>query len=192
MYLCLKLNVQMPCDCNRTRSPLEVVEGKVCEVVCEVRIEEDFSTGVFSYPRHYDRSRDSDRDLEQERCARDVLEWLLRDFLGLLEDFLLLLNAGDRYRDLDACRRFSLFLDDEGLIFFADRERERECERRFLDTLDPGLDKRWLGFSFDRDRRPELRFSSFTISCIYKDRSLSLEEDELIFGCEEEGTSLYR
>ena len=126
--------------------------------MCEVRIEEDFSTGVFPCPRHFDRFRDSGRDLERERCARDVLEWLLRNSLGLLEDFLLLLNAGDRDRDLDACRRFSLFLDDERLIFVADRERERECERLFLDTLDPGLDKHWLGFSFDRGRRRDLRF----------------------------------
>ena len=135
----------------------------------------DFSSGVFSCPRHFDPSRDSDRDLERERRARDALEWLLRESLGVLDDFLLLLNSGDRDRDVDACRRFSLFLDDEGLIFFADRERERDRERLFLDTLD----KRWLGFSFDRDRRRDLCFCSSTISWISKDRSLSLEEDEL-------------
>lgn len=126
----------------------------------------------FPFP---DRSRDSDCDLERERCARDVLERILRESLGLLDDFLLVLNTGDRDRDLDGCRPFSPLLDDEGLMFFADWERERERERLFLDTFN----KRWLGFSFDQDRRRDLRFLSSTISWISKDRSLSLEEDEL-------------
>lgn len=88
----------------------------------------------------------------------------MRESRGPLDDeFPLLLDAGDRDRDLDTFRRFSNFFDEECF--------DRERERLLLDTENRRSGRR-LDLSVDRD----LCFPSLTISL---DCSPSLEEDEL-------------